>query len=90
MEEIQDAKDTKQLLKIWNEMCEKYFLNYDVDIKKFNDNKAEFEKLSLLQQKNLLCVMLNKNQLYVNLSEIEDSVFKVGKEDKELNKKFYK
>jgi adenine-specific DNA-methyltransferase len=33
--------------------------------------------------------MLNKNQLYVNHSEIEDSQFKVSKEDKELNKKFY-
>ncbi|MEK6910528.1 MAG: site-specific DNA-methyltransferase [Nanoarchaeota archaeon] len=89
MEGIQDAKDTKQLLKIWNEMCGKYFLNYDVDIKKFDDNKSEFEKLSLTNQKKLLCEMLNKNQLYVNLSEMEDAEFKISKEDKELNKKFY-
>ena len=34
--------------------------------------------------------MLNKNQLYVNLSEIEDKQFNVSKEEKELNKKFYK
>ena len=89
LERIQDAKDTKQLLKIWQDMCEKYFLNYDVSIKNFNDNKGEFEKLSLSQQKKLLCEMLNKNNLYVNLSEIEDSEFKVSKEDKKLNKKFY-
>ena len=89
MGKIQEAKDPKQLLRIWEEMCEKYFLNYDVEIKKFNDNKKEFESLSLTQQKRKLCEMLNKNQLYVNLSEIEDSQFKVSKEDKELNKKFY-
>ena len=90
IDKIQDAKDTKTLLKILEEMCEHYFLNYDVIIKKFNENKKDFENLSLSQQKKVLCEMLNKNQLYVNLSEIEDSQFKVSKEEKELNKKFYK
>jgi adenine-specific DNA-methyltransferase len=89
IDKIQDVKDTKLLLKIWDEMCDKYFLNYDVEIKKFNDNKNNFEKMTLKQQKDILVEMLNKNQLYVNLSEIEDSQFKVSKEDKELNKKFY-
>jgi len=89
VDKIQNAKDTKSLLKIWGERCEHYFLNYDVEIKKFNDNKKDFEKLTLKQQKDTLVKMLNKNQLYVNLSEIEDSQFKVSKEDKELNKKFY-
>jgi len=87
---IESAKTTENLLKIWKEMVEHYFLNYDVDIKRFNDNQEEFKKLSLEKQKKLLVEMLNKNQLYVNLSEIEDSQFKVSKEDKELNKKFYK
>ncbi|MCX6818435.1 MAG: site-specific DNA-methyltransferase [Candidatus Aenigmarchaeota archaeon] len=90
IEKIQDAKDTKHLLKIWEEMCDKYFLNYDVDIKRFNKSKEEFERLTLDKQKTILCEMLNKNQLYVNLSEINDSQFKVEKEDKELNKKFYR
>ena len=70
-------------------MCEHYFLNYDVEIKKFNDNKKDLENMKLKQQKDILVEMLNKNQLYVNLSEIEDSQFKVSKEDKELNKKWY-
>ena len=70
-------------------MCDKYFLNYDVNIKKFNDNQKDFEKFSLTQQKKLLIEMLNKNQLYMNLSEINDSQFNVSKKDKELNKKFY-
>ena len=33
--------------------------------------------------------MLDKNQLYVNLTEIDDKQFKVSEEDKELNRKFY-
>jgi len=33
--------------------------------------------------------LLNKNQLYVNLSEIDDGQFKVSEEDKKLNREFY-
>jgi adenine-specific DNA-methyltransferase len=33
--------------------------------------------------------MLDKNQLYVNLSEIEDADFGVIEKDKALNEKFY-
>jgi len=90
VDKIESAKTTENLLKIWKEMVEHYFLNYDVDIKRFNDNQDEFKKLPLEKQKKLLVEMLNKNQLYVNLSEIDDAQFKVSKEDKELNKKFYK
>lgn len=89
IDKIRDAKDTKKIFKVWEDMCENYFLNYDVKIKEFNENKKDFEKLTLDKQKELLIEMLNKNQLYVNLSEIEDTEFKVSKEDKELNKKFY-
>lgn len=89
IDKIQDAKDTKTLFNIWDEMCDKYFLNYVIEIKKFNDNKKEFENLSLEQQKKLLCEMINKNQLYVHLSEIEDSQFNICPEDIELNSKFY-
>lgn len=37
----------------------------------------------------LLAELLDKNQLYVNLSEIEYEDFGVSEEDKALNKKFY-
>ena len=89
VEDIKKAKDFKTLLKIWKKMKEKAFFNYNVDLKAFEENIKEFYKLSLNKQKEILVSMLNKNQLYVNLSDIEDSKFKVGKEDKELNKKFY-
>jgi adenine-specific DNA-methyltransferase len=89
IEKINRLKDTNELLRLWKELCEKYFLNYNLEIKKFNDNLDEFNELSISNQKQILIEMLNKNQLYVNLSEINDSDFKVSKEDKELNRKFY-
>ncbi len=48
------------------------------------DGKTGFER-----QKRLLAELLNKNQLYVHLSEIDDKDFKVNKEDKCLNKLFF-
>jgi len=47
------------------------------------------EENSLEKQKRLLAELLDKNQLYVNLSEIDDAQFKVSEEDKALNKSFY-
>ncbi len=43
----------------------------------------------LEKQKKLLAELLNKNQFYVNLSEIEDAYFKVSAADKKLNREFY-
>jgi adenine-specific DNA-methyltransferase len=43
----------------------------------------------LEKQKHLLAELLDKNQLYVNLSEMDDAQFKVSQEDKALNRKFY-
>ena len=81
--------DTKALLNIWKDMKTKSFLNYNVDIKKFDETIDEFGKLSLAKQKRILFDFLNKNQLYVGLSEIEDKEFGVGEGDKKLNEEFY-
>jgi adenine-specific DNA-methyltransferase len=90
IDEIEKAKNTKDLLKIWEEMKKKSFLEYNVDLKKINESIQEFKSFSVAKQKRILFGMLNKNQLYVNLSEIEDKNFEIRKEDKEINKKFYK
>ncbi len=41
------------------------------------------------KQKRQLAELLNKNQLYVNLSEMDDEDFAVSEEDKALNRQFY-
>ena len=89
IDKIYGVEDSKELLEVWGEMCSKYFLNYNVRIKAFNDNKDDFENLEIEEQKKVLIEMLNKNQLYVNFSEIGDSQFKISEEDKRLNKEFY-
>ena len=79
----------KTVLNIWEAMKERSFLNYNVDIKEQDKRIDEFKTFSLNQQKQLLLEMLNKNQLYVNLSEIDDTEFKISDDDKQLNQAFY-
>lgn len=89
IDRIQDAKTTNELLSIWEDMKEKSFLNYQVDIKKHEEAIEEFKALPLDKQKKALVELLDKNMLYVPLADIDDADFKVSKEDKALNKQFY-
>jgi len=83
VEKIESAKDSEALLKVWEEMKAKSFLNYNVDIVKQEKHIEEFKKDSVLNQKKLLIKLLDKNQLYVNLSSLNDKELST-KEKKEL------
>jgi len=89
IEKIEEAKDTKTLFKIWEEMKDRSFLNYNVDLKKQEENIEEFKLLSLKEQKKLLLELLDKNQLYVNLSSMNDKDFKVTEDERKVTKDFY-
>ncbi len=84
---IKEADSARKLLNIYEKMKGEAFFRYDVDLSKFDEK--EFEKLPLKEQKQALCECLDKNHLYVNLSEMDDATYKVSAEDKKLNKEFY-
>jgi len=90
VEKIQKAKTKAGLKKLWETMKKKAFLSYKVDIKAVDENARDFEDLSIENQKRFLLECLDKNHLYVNYSEIDDEEYGVSKEDKKLNKEFYK
>lgn len=81
-----DRKELKEIFKI---MKEQAFLSYRFSEKEFNEKVSDFENLDLENQKKVLVEILDKNQLYLNLSEIEDKKFGVSREDKEINNSFY-
>lgn len=89
IERIETAKDTKALLAIWEEMKAKSFLNYNVDIKKQEEHIDDFKKLDLTQQKQHLLEILDKNQLYVNLSSLENKDFACSDAEKQVTQDFY-
>jgi len=94
MDKIQAAKTSKELENIWKEIAENSFLNWYVNPEMPEEAVRDFREIGktengLDKQKKLLVELLNKNQLYVNLSEIEDADFKVSEADKKLNREFY-
>lgn len=90
IEQIEEAKDTEALLEVWKQMKAKSFLNYNVDIKKQDEHLEEFKTFTLAEQKQHLCELLDKNQLYVNLSSLNDDEFACTEEEKKVTKDFYK
>lgn len=89
IEKIEEAKDEKALLQIWEEMKAKSFLNYNVDIQKQEQYIEDFKTLSLQEQKQHLCELLDKNQLYVNLSSLKDENFECTPEEQKVTQAFY-
>jgi len=89
IEQIEEAKDTNALMEIWQMMKAKSFLNYNVDIKKQDAHIEEFKSLTLAEQKHHLVELLDKNQLYVNLSSMNDTDFAITDEEKRVTKDFY-
>jgi len=94
MERIQAATNSKELINIWREMAEGSFLNWYVNPEMPTEAIQDFEAIGaepngLEKQKKLLAELLDKNQLYVQLTEMDDAQFKVSQEDKALNRKFF-
>jgi adenine-specific DNA-methyltransferase len=89
VDKVQDSKNAKELLKVWEEMKQTAFLSYKVKPEEIDATKKDFETLSFDDQQRFLISILDKNLLYVPYSEIEDKSYKVSKEDIALNSKFY-
>jgi len=89
VQNIQAAQTTEELLEIWEQMKKQSFLSYRIDPKDIDRNVEEFKDLSIKDQKKFLMELLDKNDLYVNYSEIEDRQYGVSEEDVQLNRKFY-
>jgi adenine-specific DNA-methyltransferase len=79
----------KTILKLYDEIINKAFLNYDVDNKKLSEEKNEFKSLNFSDKQEFLVSILNKNQLYKNLAEMNDKDLSVSDKTKKLNTDFY-
>ncbi len=91
-EKILKAKSLSELEKLFDELYERYFFNYNVKTKEFNEKTIKeegFKKLSLNEQKKLFVEMLDMNQIYVNFSERADKKYNLSKEDIALSEEFY-
>jgi len=89
IQKIRQSTSTEGLLSVYELMKKEAFFRYDFEEKNLDENMSGFKQLDFVEQQKLLCDLVDKNHLYVNLGEIDDITYKISDEDKKLNKLFY-
>ena len=91
LEQISTCKSLEELTTLFDELCSKYFLHYNVRVKEFRKEieSERFKQLSLKQQKEMFSRMLDLNQLYVNADDRHDKNTGLTKEDIVITEDFY-
>nr|WP_249274679.1 site-specific DNA-methyltransferase [Haemophilus influenzae] len=92
-QQILACESLDEIKTLFNELCERYFLKYNVSVDEFSQmiNEPEFQSLPLDEQKQMVLEMLDLNQMYVSLSEMDDEQFAgcLNDDDKTLSRTFY-
>jgi adenine-specific DNA-methyltransferase len=86
---IETAKTVKQVKELWEEIASSPFLSYKVDVDRVKESSDEFQRLELQEAKSILVEMLDKNALYVNVSELEEIGTLLSSTDIKATKAFY-
>lgn len=86
VQKIRKSQNVNELVSIYGEMKSQAFMRYEIE----NFDINEFQKLDFEDAQRILLNCLDKNHLYVNLSEIEDNQYDIRPSEKILNKEFYK
>lgn len=87
--ELEQAQDSDSIKFILDKATQNGKIVHSVlpsDLKRTED---EFESLSLDEQKKVVLQLLDKNKLYINLSDMEDEDASVSDADKAFTKSFY-
>jgi len=89
---ISACKNGEELISIFDKLCSKYFLHYNVRIKEFCEEVKtdRFQSLPLKEQKEMFCRMLDLNQLYINADDREDNNSGLSTNDIAITEDFYR
>ena len=83
------AAGPEDLPDLCRRMVKTGFISSRVTRAGLREAEADFAALSPQEQKRFLLELLDKNQLYVNLCDLEDEEFAVSPEDRAFNRSFY-
>ena len=89
---ISACKNFEELISLFDELHNKYFLHYNVRIKEFREEvkNNHFQSLTLKEQKEMFCRMLDLNQLYINADDRHDDNSGLGMNDVAITEDFYR
>ncbi|MDO5471166.1 MAG: DNA methyltransferase [Akkermansia sp.] len=90
MQEIGAAATAEELAAVLADIEAHGYLSWRLDTEALRATASEFAALPLAQQKALLLESLDKNMLYVPLSEAESNEFDLSEGEKALNREFYR
>lgn len=87
---VNGANDTQDLIKIWDSLKTNPHLNYRVNLANLQKDTDKFKALNIKEQKKIILSLLDRNNIYLNFSEIESQEYSISEIDKSLNYQFYK
>ncbi|GAA8544459.1 site-specific DNA-methyltransferase [Helicobacter pylori] len=85
--QILNAKSKSECLKIFNDLNERFLKRADCKIGEIHSE--EFQSLDLNEQKRICCVLLDSNEDYLNLGDIDEDAWGIDEITKKYNEIFY-
>ncbi len=85
--QILNANSANECLKIFNDLNERFLKRTDCKIDEIHSE--EFHNLDLNEQKRICCALLDSNEDYLNLGDIDEDAWGIDKITKKYNEIFY-
>ncbi|WP_120870025.1 site-specific DNA-methyltransferase [Helicobacter pylori] len=85
--QILNAKSASECLKIFNDLNERFLKRTDGKIDGIHSE--EFHNLDLNEQKRICCALLDSNEDYLNLGDIDEDAWGIDEITKKYNEIFY-
>ncbi|WP_131127506.1 site-specific DNA-methyltransferase [Helicobacter pylori] len=85
--QITNANSASECLKIFNDLNERFLKRADCKIDEIDSE--EFQNLDLNEQKRICCNLLDSNEDYLNLGDIDEDAWEIDEITKKYNEIFY-
>ncbi|MFP5960869.1 DNA methyltransferase [Helicobacter pylori] len=85
--QILNAKSASECLKIFNALNERFLKRADCKMDEIHSE--EFHNLDLNEQKRIYCDLLDSNEDYLNLGDIDEDAWEIDDSTKKYNEIFY-
>ncbi len=85
--QILNANSTSECLKIFNDLNKRFLKRADCKIDEIHSE--EFHNLDLNEQKRICCDLLDSNEDYLNLGDIDEDAWEIDEITKKYNEIFY-
>ncbi|MFP6247536.1 DNA methyltransferase [Helicobacter pylori] len=85
--QILNANSASECLKIFNDLSERFLKRADCKMDEIDSE--EFHNLDLNEQKRICCELLDSNEDYLNLGDIDEDAWGIDESTKKYNEIFY-